>query len=103
MRLLTIDPIHNNFQTYLRTTYGLEPLTLEHEMELAPNAKRTRNNKINIIDNCASIRRLLDNIECRARMAPVLDDQEHADLVDKFRDAVDEVYKAAERAWSIGQ
>ena len=103
MRLLTIDPFHNNFQTYLRNTYGLEPLTLEQEIVLAPNAKRTRNNKIKIIDTCASIRRLLDTIEFTARTAPVLDRKEHADLVEEFYDAIKEAYKATERAWSIGQ
>lgn len=103
MQTLTIDKDPDGYRNYLRRIYGLEPLTLEQEIELAPNAKRTCNNKIKIIDTCASIRWLLDTIEFRVRMAPVLDDQEHADLVDKLRDAVDEAYKVTERAWSIGQ
>lgn len=103
MQTLTIDPNPKSYEAYLRSTYGLEALTLEQEIGLTPNTKRTRNNKIKIIDTCAGIRRLLDTIEFRARMAPAEDNQEHVDLVQEFLDAVNEAYKATERAWSIGQ
>lgn len=103
MRTLTLDPDHRIFENYLRNTYGLEALPLEQEMALAPNVKRTRRNKIDIIDTCASIRSTIAAIEFRARRAPAEDNQKHADLVEEYRDAVKEIYKAAEKAWSIGQ
>lgn len=103
MRLLTLDPEPKSYETYLHNTYGLEALTLEQEMKLTPNVKRTRSNKIEIIDTCAGIRKLLDTIEYRARMAPAEEDQEHADLVEEFYNAVYEVYNATEKAWRIGQ
>lgn len=103
MRLLTLDPNPKSYETYLRNTYGLEALTLEQEMKLAPNVKRTRGNKVEIIDTCANIRKLLDTIEYRARMTPTEDDLAHADLVEEFYCAVYEAYNATEKAWRIGQ
>ena len=102
MSVLTLDSDPKYFENYCRR-FGIKPLTFDQEMKLPPNVKRTRGNKISIISHCALIRKSLDDIEYRARMAPEEDDQEHADLVAEYRDAVYEAWEAVEKAWSIGQ
>lgn len=82
--------------------YGLEPMTIEQEVELPKNIKRTRICKLTIKDDCESVRRLLASIEFRAKMAPELDDQAHADLMESFARAVAAVRNVAEVAMHVG-
>lgn len=78
--------------------YGIKPLTLEEEWNYPYNAKLTRNNKIKIIDRCETIRNLVETIECRAKAAPELDDDEHAEIIQKLANLVLEARFALESA-----
>ena len=88
---------------WIRNIYGMEPLSLEQEINLPWMVKQTRNNKMKIIDTCGHMTQLLETIKDTARMAPTPNDLEHAQLVQAYTDAVTEAYKAVQRAWSVGE
>ena len=83
--------------------YGIKPMSLEKEINMPEYAKRTRRNKMEIIDTCNHAKNLIDTIEYRARYAPELDEKKHSDLVNELNDKVKEMYAAIERAWLVGQ
>ena len=93
-----LDDIYNE----IINTYGLQPMSLEDEINQPYNAKRTRCNKIIIIDRCKHIEDLIEIIKYRAKMAPELNDPKHADLVQEMTDKVNEAYKAIEAACNVG-
>ena len=68
--------------------YGLQPMSLEEEMNAPANIKRTRGNKIAAIDTCAFMRRTLDTIESIALNIPELDDDNHSALVEMWMQAI---------------
>lgn len=93
-----LDDIYNG----IINTYGLHPMSLEDEINQPYNAKRTRCNKIIIIDTCKHMENLIETIKYRAKMAPELNDSRHADLVQEMTDKVNEAYKAIEAACNVG-
>lgn len=82
--------------------YGIKPLTVEEEFKLPENAKRARQNKMKIIDTSKSTRDLLEMLELRIRMAPELDDELHADLIQQVANKVNDIYKDVMEAYNIG-
>lgn len=89
--------------TKIEKMYGLEPVSLEEELSLPYEKKRTRLNKIDIIDQCGFAENLLKTIKNRAKNAPELDDKKHADLMEDLKNAMHRVYVAVEAAWMVGR
>lgn len=82
--------------------YGLKPLSLEEVLNQPENIRRTRNNKVKIIDTCDGAIRLIDTIKYRAKGAPELDDDRHSALVQELADKVEAFYKALDDAFRVG-
>lgn len=93
----------NGIANGIVNAYGIQPLSFEEEWNQPENAKRTRHNKMKIIDTCKFARNLIETIEITARRAPELDDEKHSALVQELSDKVNEMYKAVEAAWSVGK
>lgn len=74
--------------SYLKNVYGLPEMSLEEELKLSSSEKQTVHNKVRIIDHCDLIVRAVEQIRTRAKGIPVLDDPEHAQLVQQFADLV---------------
>ena len=68
--------------------YGLTSMTFEEEVNLPETVRQTRNNKVQIYHMCESMKRTIDNIEYRAHHCPELEDEQHAALVEEFRNRV---------------
>ena len=77
--------------------YGIKNLSIEEEMNQPEFAKRTRQNKMKIIDVCDNAKNLIETIEIKVRNAPELDDQVHSEIVDDIRKEVEEMYKSVEK------
>lgn len=83
--------------------YGMEQLSLDETIALPETQRNTRNNKYEIITLCDQMRRMIDQIESRAKGAPVLDNQKHSDVVKKYRDMVKRAAIAVESASVFGE
>lgn len=82
--------------------YGIKELSVEEELYQNEFAKRTRKNKMDIIDKSEHIRGLIETIEHRARTAPELDDEKHSKLVQELMDHVNEAYNHIFAAVMVG-
>ena len=75
--------------------YGMKILPIEEELDLPIPMRRTRNNKVNMVDTMRAVRRQVDSLENYARSIPVEDDTRHADLVEELLRKYKEVLAAA--------
>ena len=82
--------------------WGMKPLTIDEELSLPENERRTRDNKVIIISQITSMRQMIDQIENRAKGIPVKDDPKHAELVEEFRKMVTRANVALESAAMYG-
>lgn len=82
--------------------YGFPKMSLEEELNLPKNAKRTEMNKIMIVDRCDAMINLVEQIRFRARNCPIEDSERHANLVEEFALMVKEADKALLRAATYG-
>lgn len=87
----------------MNNQYGLEPKTMEEEMNLPKNINQTRGNKICIIDWCEHIKRMADLIADRARNTPEEDNDHHAELVDEFKTKVRKAGLMLDDAYMVGK
>lgn len=71
-----------------RMAYGIEPMTVEQEANAPEPVKQTRRNKIEMVDSCALIIRMAQELMEYAKRIPVEDDPRHAELVQGLADAV---------------
>lgn len=76
-------------------------MSFEEEASMPKAAKRTRNNKIHMIDKITNIRRMLDIIEDMARDIPEKNDENHSQIVQAFRENVDRAYNEVFQAIMI--
>ncbi len=83
--------------------YGLEPMSVEAELNLPENKKKTRNNKVVIVNTCCHIIDLAECIKTRAKWIPEEDDTEHAKLVDALACEVIEALEQLKRADNVGR
>ena len=67
-----------------RELYGFDSMTFQEELALPEAKKRTMNNKIQIVNDCYLMYKSIDQIQWIAKCAPLLDDPDHAELVDKW-------------------
>lgn len=84
---------------YFCESYGIKPMSINEEAALPQYAKQTRNNKIHMIDTCEQMRRMLNSIEYRMKHAPELNKREHAELVENFKELLDESFKALDKSF----
>ena len=82
--------------------YGLVPMTLEEEVNASETIRMKRNAKVNIIDDIASIRMMLDNIENRARGIIENEDLNHLEMVEAYRRKVRQMYLLASDTREFG-
>ena len=82
--------------------YGMKRLSLDEELSISDNERRTRNNKLTIIDQLDYMRKMIDQIEHRAQGTPIEDDPKHAELVEEFRKLVTRANVALESAAMYG-
>ena len=87
---------------YLGKNYGLQPMSLEEEMNLPNTIRQTRNNKVQIINDCDNIARTIETLRWRAYACPELDDEEHAKLVDEYARLVREIVNKVNEALGFG-
>lgn len=73
--------------------YGIMPLSVEEEAALSDTAKKTRQNKMHIIDLCEDMRLQLYSIENRAKSIPETDDAAQADLVTGLTNLVSKMHR----------
>lgn len=73
--------------------YGIVPLSVEEEAALSDAAKKTRRNKMQIIDLCEDMRLQLYSIENRAKSIPETDDAAQADLVTDLTNLVSKMHR----------
>lgn len=72
--------------------YGIRNLSLQEEMKLPRYERLTRNNKVNIINSCESMKKVIDSIETRTRKIPEKDDYDHCMMVMEYT-------KLCHKAW----
>ena len=82
--------------------YGIPAMSLEEEVNLAPNVRQTEQNKMHMIDWCDWIRSGINQIESRARAIPLEDDGDHAEMVAEMTRLVREAEKAVWKAATYG-
>lgn len=87
-----------NNNDYYKQNYGIEMLSLEDEEKLPYKIRRTIDNKIDIVDTCDWIIIFAEQTRERARRIPMLDDEVHSAMVDKYRKLVVDAYEAMKRA-----
>ena len=78
-------------------------MTIDQELSMPEMMKKTRLNKIQILACCWSIEKAVETIKARANGAPLLDDPEHAKLVEEFRIIAKQAEIAAWRAAEFGR
>ena len=91
------------YGNWLKNCYGMEPMSLEEEINLPKSVKQTRNNKIKIIDRLALDMRNIESLIDDARRIPECDDAKHAALVQKLTDAIMEIDDAVYKAMMVGR
>lgn len=87
---------------YIGKDYGLQHMSLEEEFNLPKNMKQTRNNKVQIINDCDDITRTIETLRHRAFMCPELDDEAHAKLVDEYAALIRAVREKTNEALRFG-
>lgn len=78
--------------------YGLEAKSFAEEMELPENAKRTRNNKVEIATKLDMIMHVAETMRSGVRYILELDDERHADLVERYRNEIQAALAALDGA-----
>ena len=68
--------------------YGLIPMSAEDEFDLPETLRKTRRNKKGIYNDCEYIRRVAEDYMGKARRIPELDDEKHAETVQRLADAI---------------
>jgi len=68
--------------------YGLQPMTFEEELAAPENIKRTRRNKIALVDLCNNMRHMINQIEFNAKLTPEVDNDHHSGLVEEYTELV---------------
>lgn len=68
----------------MENLYGIPEMTIEEEINLPQYAKRTLGNKIRIVDWCDNMEHAIASIRRRAQQAPIKNDAEHSDLVQRW-------------------
>lgn len=74
--------------------YGLVPMTLDQELNAPDPIKRTRANKIEIVDKANWIKDLAESMTHLAKSIPEKNDKVHADKVEKFKNFINSAYAA---------
>lgn len=72
--------------------YGMEVMSLNQELNLPEAVRKTRNNKVIMIDQLGIMRQMIDALEVRARSIPTLDSDAHADLVRQLAERIHHAY-----------
>lgn len=88
--------------TYSERAYGMREMSLTEILALPDTMRSTRNAKTQVVNLCGLMRQAIDTIEHRAKGAPILDDQEHAELVRQFAELVKRAEKGLWRAATFG-
>lgn len=83
--------------------YGLTPMSFAKEIDASVAIKSTRQNKIEIIDWCEHMKNAVEYIQIRAKYIPEVDDDEHALLVEQFRNGVKYAMEVLNRTASFGK
>ena len=83
--------------------YGIKSLSLDEELALSESVKRTRRNKMDIVNVCEHIKRYADSISFTAKQVPELNSADHSALVDEWKDKVLEALHALEDAIKYGE
>lgn len=81
--------------------YGITPLSFDEEIALPETKRKTRGNKITIIDNCENIKRYLDSIENSVRCAPELDDERHSELINEIAENIKRIAIDTEKTMDL--
>lgn len=89
-------------RVYLGDDYGLRHMSLKEEANAPQNIKKTRNNKVRIIDDCNAIISMMETLRIRARSCPELDEDGHAKLVEEFASLIVDVKYKADEAFRFG-
>lgn len=74
--------------------YGIKDMTLDQEINLPENEKKTENNKIRMIDELAFIERIAKEKIEYARRIPMLNSDKHSKLVNEYASKIHEAYVA---------
>lgn len=82
--------------------YGLAPMTFEQEVNASDTIRAKRNAKINIVDDCKSIRMMLESIEDRAKGIHEIEDDEHLAFVKEYQRKVRQLYLLASEVSEYG-
>lgn len=85
--------------------YGIVPYNMEDEQKLSDDVKLIRQCKIDIIDMSNEMRKLIEQLENRAKKAPEngdFDIQEHAELMKDWRIKVRQAKAALSEAATYG-
>ena len=77
-------------------------MTLEEVVNASETIRMKRNAKVNIVDDIASIRMMLDSIENRARGILENEDQNHLEMVEAYRRKVRQMYLLASDTREFG-
>ena len=83
--------------------YGINPMTFEEELNMPKAEKQTRNNKIKMIGELEWIVRIANQEISHIRMIPEDNNQDHADLVQKYADIIHTAYVAMKDVLRIGR
>jgi hypothetical protein len=86
----------------LEERYGLVPMTFEEEINVSKTVSLKRTAKVNIVDEIASIRMMLDSIESRAKGIPENEDLHHLEMVEAYRRKVRQMYLLASETCDFG-
>ena len=76
----------------MNKVYGLAPMTLEEEINASDTVHAKRIAKITIVDDCKSIRMMLETIEYRAKGIPEIEDKKHLEFVKEYQQKVRQLY-----------
>ena len=83
--------------------YGIKPMTLKEELNMPKAAKQTRNNKIKMIGELEWIVKIANQEIDHIRMFPEENNQQHADLVQKYADIIHTAFVTMEDVLRIGR
>ena len=93
----------NRFGFNILKKYGLNPMSIDAEINAPDNIRQTRMNKIQIIDDCAIIIGWANQYINTARKIPEEDDARHAALVQELSDAIHTARLTLDKAAGIGK
>lgn len=83
--------------------YGLKPMTLKEELDAPIPIKKTRGNKVSIVNNCDEIIKVAEDLREYAKRIPEENDPSHMALVQKLEDAISTVKLLIDEASYIRQ